>query len=237
MSDIKNTFACKNKKFDSFSLTDNIGNSYLYVRTGKNWYNVAKCEVCTDGHIDDNDGLVTDAIPVHAEEVAYLVAESEARKEQLLAEEGIDPIPGVYNEHKSYEYQTYDFDIVYRSTFTKTVESFGAEHGRTMNNRYLVFDPDKLVKVGKQFDMQVTIVKNNDSNDSISSISVISAVMPSYGDSQPVIPTEKPLKDSNDDMKNKECPNDGMTGTLPGALHNAVIDTKEDEPKEWLLEK
>lgn len=80
------TSAASNKRFDSFSLTDAFGNSYLFVRNysnNKKWFNIAKCEVNTDGHIDENDGLIPHAIPVHAEEVAALLAESEARALQL----------------------------------------------------------------------------------------------------------------------------------------------------------
>jgi hypothetical protein len=45
MSDIKNTSASKNKNFDSFSLTDNIGNSYLFVRSTHGFSNIARYEV------------------------------------------------------------------------------------------------------------------------------------------------------------------------------------------------
>jgi hypothetical protein len=57
----------------------------LFIRTGKDdkgndrWYNIAKCEILTDGHINDNDGLIPNAIPVHPEEVAYLVVQQEER--------------------------------------------------------------------------------------------------------------------------------------------------------------
>ena len=58
-----------------------------------------------------------------------------------VAEPGIASIPGVYLSNKPNEYQTYDFDTIYRSTFTKTLEGFGAEHGRTKSERFLIFDP------------------------------------------------------------------------------------------------
>lgn len=78
------SYSAKNIKLDTIILTDNFGNSYLLVWTGKRWFNTARCEVNTDGqHIDDNDGLVPNAIPVHPEEVAYLIAEAEARARQL----------------------------------------------------------------------------------------------------------------------------------------------------------
>ena len=46
-------------------------------------YDITNCSILTDGHIDTNDGLVPDAIPISAQEVADLVAESEARTQQL----------------------------------------------------------------------------------------------------------------------------------------------------------
>lgn len=105
MSDINYSSAAKNKKFDNFSLTGNtisltdaFGNSYLFVRSysnSKRWHNIAKCEINTDGPIDENDGLVPDAVPFHAEEVAYLLAQAEEYQEHLeqldsLLEESIN---------------------------------------------------------------------------------------------------------------------------------------------------
>ena len=95
MSDTKNISASKYKNCDNFTVTDNFGNTYLFVRSGKGFFNIAKCEVNTDGHIDDNDGLIPNAVPYHPEEVAYLVAEAEERQRCLesiesLVEELID---------------------------------------------------------------------------------------------------------------------------------------------------
>lgn len=88
MSSITSTSVALNKKiFDNFTVTDNFGNTYLFVRSGKGFFNIAKCEVNTDGHIDDNDGLVPNAIPVHAEEVAYLVAQTEEYNRRLVSAE------------------------------------------------------------------------------------------------------------------------------------------------------
>ena len=81
MSSIPSTSAVK---FNTLSLTDNFGNSYLFVRTERGFFNIAKCEVLTDGKVPDRDGsVVPNAIPFHDEEVAYLVAEAEARAEKL----------------------------------------------------------------------------------------------------------------------------------------------------------
>lgn len=93
MSSIPNTIAAEYKKCHSLSVTDCFGNSYLFVRTGKDrngndrWANIAKNEVNTDGHIDDNDGLVPNAVPFHAEEVAYLVAQAEEYNRRVASAE------------------------------------------------------------------------------------------------------------------------------------------------------
>lgn len=89
MSDINNITAAKYNKFDNFTITDNFGNSYLFVRTGKRWFNIAKCEVNTNGYVDDDDGLVPNAVPFHPEEVAYLVAEAEERDRSLESIESL----------------------------------------------------------------------------------------------------------------------------------------------------
>ena len=43
-------------------------------------------------------------------------------------------IGGVYDEKKPNEYQTFDYDTIYKSTITKNIEGFGAEreHRRNM---------------------------------------------------------------------------------------------------------
>lgn len=88
---INYTKAASYKKCNSLFITA-FGTSYLFVRdycNDRKWFNIAKCEVNTDGHVDENDGLISDAIRVHAEEVAYLLAESEAREEQLRKVESL----------------------------------------------------------------------------------------------------------------------------------------------------
>jgi hypothetical protein len=89
VSDTENTSAALNKKFDSFSLTDKYGNTYLFVRSGKGFFNIAKCEVLTDGHVDEDDGLVPNAILFSNEEVADLLTESEERARRLESIESL----------------------------------------------------------------------------------------------------------------------------------------------------
>ena len=43
------------------------------------FYDITNCSILTDGHIDGNDGLVPDAIPVSDYYVADLVAKSKAK--------------------------------------------------------------------------------------------------------------------------------------------------------------
>jgi hypothetical protein len=88
--------AANNKKFNTFSITDNFDNSYLYVRTGKDkrtgkdrWFNIAKREVLAkDKSIPKGyAGIIPDAVPVHPEEVAYVVAQAEEYQERLARAE------------------------------------------------------------------------------------------------------------------------------------------------------
>jgi hypothetical protein len=62
-------------------------------------------------------------------------------------------VSGVYDERKPNEYQTYDYDTIYRNTVSKTIEGFGAEHDRTYRGRVLNFKPKLLSKTAKQYDV------------------------------------------------------------------------------------
>ena len=152
-----------------------------------------------------------------------------------VAEPGIAAIPGVYISSKPNDYQTYDFDTVYRNTFTRTLEGFGAEHGRKMDERFLTFDPDKLVRVGKQFDFIVTIDRTNDSG-GILDMPDIRAVMLSYGNNDENVADDGHKDESDDGETEDKSPNDGMTATQPPS--SAVIhgNSKTDK-EEWLLGK
>jgi hypothetical protein len=70
------TYSTKNKKFDNFTVTDNLGNIYLFVRSSKGFFNIAKCEINTDG-------LIPNAVWYSDEEVAELVAQHEEHNERL----------------------------------------------------------------------------------------------------------------------------------------------------------
>ena len=65
--------------------------------------------------------------------------------------DGLPTISGVYNTNKPNEYQTQDYDTIYRNTFTKILENFGAEHEKRGNKRILIFNTKKLTRVAKQY--------------------------------------------------------------------------------------
>jgi hypothetical protein len=55
-------------------------------------------------------------------------------------------VPGLYDDRKPNEYQTYDYDTIYRTVTSKIIEDFGAEHDRIHRGRVLIFNPKLLVK-------------------------------------------------------------------------------------------
>jgi hypothetical protein len=93
-SSTNNISVASNKKVNPDTLfVTAFGTSYLFVRTGKyakgndRWFNIARCEINTDGHVDDNDGLIPDAVFYSNEEVAELVAQYEEHQERLAKAE------------------------------------------------------------------------------------------------------------------------------------------------------
>lgn len=62
-------------------------------------------------------------------------------------------IGGVYDERKPNEYQTFDYDTIYRSTITKIMEGFGAEREHKKHGNVMIFDKDKLVKAGRMYEL------------------------------------------------------------------------------------
>jgi hypothetical protein len=81
-------------------------------------------------------------------------------------------IGGVYDEKKPNEYQTFDYDTIYKSTITKIIEGFGAEREHKKHGNVMIFDMNKLVKAGKMYELGEdgedgegnidTLAKNND---------------------------------------------------------------------------
>jgi hypothetical protein len=78
-------------------------------------------------------------------------------------------IGGVFDERKPNEYQTFDYDTIYKSTITKVIEGFGAEREHRRTGNVMIFDKDKLVKAGKMYELgegsegsEGNVDKNND---------------------------------------------------------------------------
>lgn len=64
----------------------------------------------------------------------------------------IHSLGGVYDpDKKPNEFQSYDYDTIYRSTITKVLEGFGAERKHRKSGNILIFDPVKLDKIGRMY--------------------------------------------------------------------------------------
>ncbi len=64
-----------------------------------------------------------------------------------------DKIPGApIDVKKPNEYQSYEYDTIYRRTALNHIEGFGAEPDRDHKGRFLKFDIHRLAKTAKQFD-------------------------------------------------------------------------------------
>lgn len=69
-----------------------------------------------------------------------------------------DNIPGAdIDPKKPNEYQSYEYETIYRKTAIKIIESFGAEPDRDHNGRFLKFDLHTLAKTAKQFDIDISL--------------------------------------------------------------------------------
>ena len=67
-------------------------------------------------------------------------------------------IPGVYDDKKPNEYQTHDYDTIYRNTITNIIcDKFGAERRHKNDGTVLIFDPEKLVRVGNLYNLETKI--------------------------------------------------------------------------------
>jgi hypothetical protein len=87
--DINNSKDYKKCFASSFSLTDNDGRNYPFVRSfnqkRKGWFNIAKCEIIAkDKSVPKGyAGIIPDAVWFSDEQVADLVAQVEERAERL----------------------------------------------------------------------------------------------------------------------------------------------------------
>jgi hypothetical protein len=70
----------------------------------------------------------------------------------------IEMIPGIYDEKKPNEFQTYDHGTLYRNTITNIIcDKFGAERSHRKNGTVLTFDPEKLVRIGNLYNLETKI--------------------------------------------------------------------------------
>lgn len=67
-------------------------------------------------------------------------------------DEIMNNVGGVYDPKKPNEYQTFDYDTIYKNTITKIVEGFGAEREHRRKGNVMIFDKDKLVKAGRMYE-------------------------------------------------------------------------------------
>ena len=62
------------------------------------------------------------------------------------------------DEKKPNEYQSADYGTLYRNTITNIIcDKFGAERRHSKNGSILIFDLEKLLKVGKVYDLETNI--------------------------------------------------------------------------------
>ena len=67
-------------------------------------------------------------------------------------------VDGHYDERKPNEYQTADYGTIYRNSITNIIcDKFGAQRRHKEKGNILIFDPEKLVKIGKSYDMETNI--------------------------------------------------------------------------------
>lgn len=60
---------------------------HVFIRTESRFFDITDCSVLTNGHIDENDGLVPNAMKMSDVEVADLLAEAEEYNERLASAE------------------------------------------------------------------------------------------------------------------------------------------------------
>ena len=67
-------------------------------------------------------------------------------------------IQGKYDDRNPNDYQTCDYGTIHRNTITKLIcDKFGAERSRKNNGAVLLFDKEKLLKVGNVYNIKSTI--------------------------------------------------------------------------------
>jgi hypothetical protein len=67
-------------------------------------------------------------------------------------------VDGHFDDRKPNEYQTADFGTIYRNSITNIIcDKFGAQRRHKERGNILIFDLEKLVKIGKSYDIETSI--------------------------------------------------------------------------------
>lgn len=70
----------------------------------------------------------------------------------------LETIPGAFDNKKPNEFQSYDYGTLYRNTITNIVcDKFGAERRHRKTGTLLTFDIEKLVRVGRLYNLDTKI--------------------------------------------------------------------------------
>jgi hypothetical protein len=70
----------------------------------------------------------------------------------------LETIPGTFDEKRQNEFQTHDYGTLYRNTITNVIcDKFGAERRHRKEGTVLTFDPEKLLRVGRLYDLETKI--------------------------------------------------------------------------------
>ena len=121
-------------------------------------------------------GIIVDMIPRYGTTISVANIWDEIKNK----------IGGVYDEKKPNEYQTFDYDTIYKSTITKIIEGFGAEREHRRTGNVMIFDKDKLVKAGRMYELGEGSEGSEGNNDTIQNNDILNIVKV---DSVPITPS------------------------------------------------
>jgi hypothetical protein len=69
-----------------------------------------------------------------------------------------ETLDGMYDEKRPNEFQSADYGMIYRNTITNIIcDKFGATRKHTKNGSLLTFDLEKLVKIGRAYNLETNI--------------------------------------------------------------------------------
>jgi hypothetical protein len=139
-------------------------------------------------------------------------------------------VHGEFNSSKPNEFQTYDYDTIYRNTITKVLEGFGAEHDRIHEGRVLIFNPRLLLRTSRQYDISEEAQRRLERIQGVT----MTAHYPQKGSVTPSRPQKNvrtlDATDENNDIIDKPESNivrnerDGVTATFADPGGTAVTD-------------